>query len=140
MAYPMREADLGQLLQLRVHDDEVDAKRPVGERRGRGDLLGQALGAHGAAGQDAESGRIADRGHQPSLGHPGHGAAEHGKVTVEEPPTTFPQRANQRVRRQRRHRHQSRSRPQAVCSARSASSVYSSPISTLILISDVEIA
>ena len=43
------EADLDQLLELRMHGDEVDAERPVGSARGRRDLGREQGGRHRAA-------------------------------------------------------------------------------------------
>ena len=84
-------ADLGQLVELRVHDDQVDAERPAGQRRGRLDLLGQPLRPHRAAGQHAEAAGIADRGHQLPLGHPGHGTAQDRELRAKEVAATLPQ-------------------------------------------------
>ena len=91
MADLMIQADLDELVQLGMHDDEVDAERPVGEGRRRSDLLGQPRRVHRAAGEDAEPAGVADGGHEAPLGDPGHRSAHHREIGAEEAATFVPQ-------------------------------------------------
>ena len=84
-------------VELRVHDDQVDAERAVGERCRRRDLRRQQLRAHRAAGEHAEAAGVADRGDQVPLGHPGHGPAQDGELAAEEAPATLPERVDPRA-------------------------------------------
>src|SRR5436190_15475972 len=156
---PLLDADIDQLHQLRMHRDQVDAERPRGERRSSGDFAAQQIGRHRAGGDDAEPAGIGDRGDQVALRHPGHRAAHDGEIGAEKGTAARPQPV-QLGTAAIRHRsggacaarsgfrpigrgqsltHPGASSPYAVCSARSASSVYSAAISTLTLISEVEI-
>src|SRR5204863_10056732 len=159
VADPLLDADIDQLHQLRVHRDQVDAEWPSGEGRGRSNLPAQQIGRHRAGGYDAEPAGIGDRGDQVALRHPGHRAAHDGEIGAEKGTAARPQpvqlgtaairhrgrgacaaRSSFRpIGRGQSLTHPGASSPYAVCNARNASSVYSAAISTLTLISEVEI-
>jgi hypothetical protein len=84
MADIMLLADFDQVEELRVHRDQIDAERLVGERLGPGDLRIELLGVHRAAGDHAEAAGVGDCGDEVALGHPGHGAAEDGDLAAQE--------------------------------------------------------
>jgi hypothetical protein len=74
----MLEADVDQLLQLRMHDDQVHPEPPRGQRLGRSNFRAKLVGRHGAAGEDAEPARVGDGRDQGALRHPCHGTAHQG--------------------------------------------------------------
>src|SRR5688500_13088794 len=149
MRHLMLGADVDQFIELRVHGDEVHAERLAGECLGRCNLLIEQLGRHRPAGDHAEPARIGDCRDQMALADPAHrpahdrpfGAeelrpachqfleAEHARVAMN--------RARLRDQTFTAHSAFSRgaSRPKAVWSMRTASSISSSATSTLTLIS-----
>ena len=86
------QADLHQVVELRVHGDEVDAERLGGQRLGAGDLGFEQGGGHGAARDDAEAAGVGDGGDQVALADPAHGAAHDGGFGAEEGRAARPQR------------------------------------------------
>lgn len=61
------QANVNQLIQLRVHGDQIDAEGFGGQRLGGLDLRLQQVGCHGAARDHAETTRVGDTGNQISL-------------------------------------------------------------------------
>ena len=74
------QADPDQVVELRVHGDQVDAERPVGQRLGAGDLGREQVRVHRAAGDHAEAAGVGDRRDQVALADPAHRAAHDGDV------------------------------------------------------------
>ena len=91
MAHPGGGANAHQVVELRVHGDEVDAERQAGHRLGGGDLLFQQLRPHRAAGDDAEAAGIGDGGDQMALADPAHRAAHDGDARAQEGTAARPQ-------------------------------------------------
>src|SRR5438552_8564492 len=155
----MVDADIDQLQELRVHRDQVDPERALGQRGGGRYLRAQQVGRHRARGDDAKPAGIGNRRDQVALRHPGHRPAHNGEIGAEKGAAALPQpvelgapavvlgarrscgvRPNLRPLGGRQSlAHPGSSSPYAVCNARSASSVYSAAIRTLTLISEVEI-
>jgi hypothetical protein len=69
------ETHADQLIELRMQRDEVHAERQAGQRLGAGDLGGELVRPHRAAGDHAEPARIRDCGNQMALAYPAHRAA-----------------------------------------------------------------
>ena len=92
-----------ELRQVRVHHDQVDPERRIGQGLDRLDLLVQPLRGHRPAGQDPEGAGPAQRGHQVALAHPGHGAAEERQFTAQEPASPGGGGCQQRMGREHGH-------------------------------------
>jgi hypothetical protein len=108
---PVRAAHVDQLLEPRVHDDQIDPERPCGESLGGGDRGGQLVRLHGAAGEHPEAAGVRERRDQTVLGDPGHGAAHQRERAAEKrgpgPPQALqpaPAQDDRIVRRRRGHR------------------------------------
>ena len=136
MADSMLRADVDQLDELRVHGDQVDAERLRRPRLGLGDLGVEQLGRHRAAGDHAEAAGVGDRGDEVALRNPAHRAAQDRDLAAEELGAAVHQLLEARVADGRMHRARLgdqalrrscrlllQSRPKAVCSTRTASSV-----------------
>ena len=80
-----------QVVDLRVHGDQVDAKGFFGERLGGGDLGGQHLRAHRAARDHAKAARIGNRRDQMTLADPAHRASQDGNLAAQEGAATRPE-------------------------------------------------
>ena len=80
----VRQAHLHELIQLRMHGDQVHAEGFSGQRLGRCDLLRQPLRLHCAAGDDAKGPGIGQRRHQIAFADPGHRPAHDGVGRAEE--------------------------------------------------------
>ena len=106
MRHLMFVTHLDQLHQLRVHGDQVDAKRLAGERLGGGNLGIEQRRRHRTAGDHTESAGIGDRSDKISLAHPTHRTAKNGVFTAEERGATRPQSVQSLTRG-----HQAASRP-----------------------------
>ena len=85
------QADPDQLVEPRMHGDQVDPERPVGQRLRAGDLGGQHVRLHRAAGDHAEPAGVGDRRHQVALADPAHRAAHDGDLAAEERRAARPQ-------------------------------------------------
>jgi hypothetical protein len=99
MPHPVLQTDVDQLDELRVHGDDVDAERPVGQRGGRLDLARQQIGRHRARGDDAKPAGIGNRRDQVALRHPGHRAAHHRELGAEKRAAARPQPVEHQARR-----------------------------------------
>ncbi len=80
---PVRAAHLDQLLEPRVHDDQIDPERPRGQRLRGGDLGGQLVRLHGAAREHAEAAGVRQRRDQAAFRDPGHRAAHQRERTAQ---------------------------------------------------------
>src|SRR6185312_5310783 len=135
MADLVLRADVDQLGELRVHGDEVHAERTRRARLGLGDLRVEQLGSHRPAGDHAEAAGVGDGRDEVALGNPAHRAAHDGDVAAQELGAAMHQLGKARVAFRRVHRARfgdqslaahaasCESRPNAVWSTRTASSV-----------------
>ena len=85
-------ADIDQLQELRVHGDEIDAERAVGQRaRSRRSRRRADRATSTPRGDHAEAAGIGDRGDEVALRHPGHRAAHDRELGAEEGAAARPQ-------------------------------------------------
>ena len=118
------QAHPDQIVQLRMHGDQIDPERPAGQRLRGGDFLLQQFRAHRAAGDHAEAAGIRQRGHQMPLAHPAHRTAKDRDLAAQELGAARPQPVElrsggdarrigmQNIRRHRGHkRYAARARP-----------------------------
>ena len=78
-----RGADADQGIQLRVHGDQVHPEWRVGAFLGGGDLGGEQVRTHRAAGDYAKAAGIGDGGDQVALADPTHRAAHDGHAAAQ---------------------------------------------------------
>jgi hypothetical protein len=91
VANALPDADIDQFQELRMHRDQVDAERALGERLRRSDFLVQQFRLHRARRDDAEAAGIRDGRNQVALGHPRHRPAHDGEISAEKSPAARPQ-------------------------------------------------
>ena len=85
------EADLHQLVELWMHDDEIDAERFRGERSRGLDLGRKELRRHRTASEHTEAAGIGNRRDQIALRHPGHRPAHDRDFATENIEATLPE-------------------------------------------------
>ncbi len=94
------DADFYQIIQVRMHGNQVNAKRFGGQRLGGGDFLGQPVRHHAAAGEHAETAGVGDGGDQVTFAHPAHRPAHDGGARTEEGAAARPELAEALLRGQ----------------------------------------
>ncbi len=101
MAHTSFDADAYQIIQMRMHGDQVHAERHFGQRLGGGDFGRQHIRHHAAAGNHAKPAGVADGGYEVAFGNPAHGAAHDGGARAQEGAAARPKivqpRAGRRV-------------------------------------------
>ena len=77
------QADPDQVIQSRMHGDQVDSEGFAGHRLGRRDFRRQQIGRHGATGNHAKAAGIGNRRYEMTFADPAHGAAHDGDWTAQ---------------------------------------------------------
>ena len=84
MADLMLAADVDQRIEIRMHDDQIDAEGLIGPFLGALDFGGEQIRRHRTACEHAEAARIRNRRHQMPLGDPGHRTSQNSKRATQE--------------------------------------------------------